>query len=288
MKFIHTLLLLALICYGSASAQNASTSIKPDANKPVLPHAGSFGIGLEASPLFNYVGNLMSGGGTNGLNPGMSSIFLKYYLTDMSAVRAILYANSSTSKASDYVTDDAALSLYSHSTAQVIDLKTNTRTNLGLSLAYQKYIGKKRLRGFYGGQLLTTYQSNGVYFTYGNPMNVSLPKPTTSGTAGSYYSLNERLLSNNAASVFKFGMGGIAGIECYILPQVCIGGEISTNLIFTHFGQSYMKTEQMIGDQYVEKSILNTAPYTECSFVTSSFVPNDMTRHLGFYVMFQF
>jgi len=285
MKALKFLIYFFLLSYCTAFSQTSVTD-KTEVKKGYLPKAGNFGIGTEASPVFDYIGNLLSNAGTNTLDLSIPSVYLKYYVTDMSAVRAILKVNTGTTKSSDYIQDDAAILANPLSNAQVTDIVTAKNNDIGISLAWQRFIGKNRLRGFCGVQILSTYNSLSNVYSYGNPMSALNPIPTS--MAGSYFTSTERLLENKVYNIFKWGAGGIAGFEYYVLPQLCFGGEVSLNFIYSKFGQTYSKTETIMGANYVIKSTALTPAYSQYSFETSSFTPSNLTKQLGFYVMFHF
>ena len=83
-RIAFTLLMLSML---STQAQTAS--------EEYLPTAGNFALGVDATPIFNYIGNLFNGtntapGNSNTLDLSSSAIYGKYYLSDRLAVRGTL------------------------------------------------------------------------------------------------------------------------------------------------------------------------------------------------------
>jgi hypothetical protein len=277
-KFVF--LLLAICILQVANAQNDSIKTKASS---YLPEKGNFAIGVDATPLFDFVGNMFNGNVNNNFNMSSPLIYAKYYLTDMSALRVVLGVNTATDNQLFYVQDDAARLANPLSNAQVTDMRTDKTNGYYLSLGLQKFIGEKRLRGFYGGQFFTQYNKNKSEYAYGNPMTTL--NPTPSSNFG--YIAGERKLSEVTLSNFMVGAGGIAGFEYFVAPRLCIGGEVSLNVVYTQKLQTYKKSEKIVSDktETVDKAV--SPGGHELNFQTSSFTPNTF-QHVGLYIMLHF
>lgn len=281
-KFIVSVCCMAIT--NGVFAQTERTNIEtPKAHKSYLPEKGNFAVGADATPLFDYVGNLMNGTIGNTLNLSAPVIYAKYYLTDNTAFRTVLGVNMSSDNQLFYVADDAARMEDPLSNAQVTDNKIDKSNNFYLSVGMQKFIGQNRLRGFYGAQLFTQSGKDKTEYAYGNPMT-SL-NPTPSSNFG--YIAGERKLSEVTANDFMIGTGGIAGFEYFVAPRLCIGGEVSLNLVYTQKLQTYQKSEKMSSNTVVKVDKANSPGGHEMSFQTSSFTPNTF-QHVGLYVMLHF
>lgn len=277
-------MLLAIATMQAVSAQTDSTKVEaPKAHNSYLPQKGNFAIGADATPVFDYVGNLFNGTIGNALDLSSPLIYAKYYLTDMTALRTVLGVNTTTDNQLFYVQDDAVKMANPLSNAQVTDLKIDNSNNYYLSVGLQKFIGEKRLRGFYGAQLFTEYGKDKATYSYGNPMT-SL-NPTPSSNFG--YIAGERKLSEVTANDFMVGAGGIAGFEYYVAPRLCIGGEVSLNVVYTQKLQTYSKSEKIQSNKVVLVDKALTPGGHELNFQTSSFTPNTF-QHVGLYVMLHF
>lgn len=277
-----TILLLAIIVVQVAFAQSDSTKIATVKSK-YLPEKGNFAIGADATPLFDYLGNMMNGTIGNALNLSTPLIYAKYYLTDNVAMRTVLGINTTTKSDLFYVADDAARMANPLSNAQVTDQKNDNSNGYYLSLGLQKFIGEKRLRGFYGAQLFTEYGKDKATYAYGNPMTSLNPMPSSNWL----YVAGERKLSEVTAHDFMVGAGGIAGFEYYVAPRLCIGGEVSLNVVYTQKMQTYQKTEKVQSGKVVAIDKALSPGGHELNFQTSSFTPNTF-QHVGLYVMLHF
>jgi len=278
-------LILFVLCIVSLQAQTTKNDSTCKKHADYLPKAGELGIGVDATPIFNYLGNLLSSAGNNTLNLSSPVVYLKYYLTDNSALRGILSVSSIDQKDLSYVRDDAAYILNPLSNKQLTDLKNTSNQQYSMSLAYQRYTGKSRLRGFYGGQLIGGYTYSTTTYTYGNTMSVVNPRPSTIASYG--FDSSRPLKSINTNSMF-IGGGGIAGFEYYVLPKLCIGGEVSLNIIYTKGSQLSNTTEKVVGDGVVKSDQATSPGSSQLSIKTSRFNPNGFVEQIGFYVMFHF
>jgi hypothetical protein len=272
-------LLLAIFVLQVVNAQSDSIKTK---GSSYLPEKGNFAIGTDATPLLNFVGNMFNGKLDNQFNMSSPLIYAKYYLTNMTALRIVLGVNTTADNQVFYVQDDAAKLANPLSNAQVTDMRNNTTHGYYLSLGLQKFIGQKRLRGFYGGQLFAQYDQDKSEYAYGNPMTTLNPTPT------SYFPyVIERTLSEVTAHDFMVGAGAIAGFEYFIAPRLCIGGEVSLNVVYTQKLQTYKKSEKMVNNLLVPVDKAVSPGGHELNFQSSSFTPNTF-QHVGIYVMFHF
>jgi hypothetical protein len=281
-RIAFTLLMLSML---STQAQTAS--------EEYLPKAGNFALGVDATPIFNYIGNLFNGtntapGNSNTLDLSSSAIYGKYYLSDRLAVRGTLAITGIHHKDEAYVRDDAAFYADPLSNKEVVDTRTSLNNDYFTSIALQKFIGEVRLRGFVGAQILYGYQSITDKNSYANPMTDLNPTPTIAPALSSYTAANERPLENRTTNASRIGAGLIAGFEYFIFPRLCIGGEVSLNAIYSHNGQLYTKSETVVNDKVVAADKTTSPGGNEFAVKTFRFTPNGYTEQLGFYVMFHF
>ena len=103
----------------SAVAQDDSTeSSKTGAE--ILPQKGDFALGMDATPVLNYLGNIFNNTSSNNLSFGTYTIGFKYQVQDNRALRSLVYINNSTNIDKQYVQDDAAVAQDPLSTDEVI------------------------------------------------------------------------------------------------------------------------------------------------------------------------
>lgn len=283
------IIVIALILCCQISIQAQST-VENDTSIQVhsfLPQAGSFAIGVDATPVFNYLGNMFNNTVGNTLDLSRPAIYAKYYFSDKVALRAVVAISSTNNRDDFYVKDDAAWFVDPLSNKQVVDSRTVANSDHFTSLAIQRFIGNTRLRGFVGAQVLYGAQSSKSINGYANPMSELNPTPTIA-PAFIYSAANERALEVATVKAYKVGAGAIAGFEYFVLPQLCIGGEISLNAIYSHKGQLYSKSERMVNNELVNVDKAISPGGNEFAVETFRFTPNGYTEQLGFYVMFHF
>lgn len=258
-----------------------------------LPRAGSIALGVDATPILNFIGNMFNGtnsspGNSNTLDLSSASIYGKYYLSDKIAIRGTFVISGIHHKDEAFVRDDAAFYINPLNNKEVVDTRTNTNNDYFTSVALQKFMGNARLRGFLGIQLLAGYQSITDRYGYANPMTDLNPAPSIAVSLSSYTAANERPLEVRTLNSLKTGGGLIAGIEYFVLPRICIGGEVSLNAIYSHNGELYSKSETVVNNNVVAADKTTSPGANEFAVKTFRFTPNGYTEQLGFYVMFHF
>lgn len=235
-----------------------------------LPAEGDFAIGVDAMPYLEFLGNMFSGHDQrNTLNVGQSTIYGKYYLNPDAALRAELFINKNTYNDVNYVQNDALFN--SDPTAQVEDLRLTKYNSIGFGAGYQKYRGYGKLRGTYG--VLASYYLNKytTEYTWGNQMSASNTNPTSTNWYGAGSNPAERNLTEATYGNTTLGLGLISGIEYFILPKICLGGEFGIYYNYTWNGQesyTYEVVQQGVVQEYDQavdpkesSSSLNTRVY---------------------------
>ena len=91
--------------------------------------------------------------------------------------------------------------------------------------------------------------------------------PTPS--SGYAYGLwRDRPLESVTKNELRVGAGAIAGFEYSVLPRLCIGGEVSLNIVYTHGGQLWDKSEKVIGNEVITSENAVSPGLNEVSFKT--------------------
>lgn len=230
MRLYSTIILLSVLSFGvfaqddySAAFEQEQEEQKTTQGSEYFPKAGDFGIGFDASPFLNYLGNAFNGSSNNQLNLGDNTLYFRYFLSDDAALRLALRINSEKDVNNFYVTDDAAFMENPLSQNQVEDRRIELSNNYDLKLGYQMFRGKNRLRGFFGGDLFFGYAKYSEEFEYGNQMTVLNPAPSTAAYSGS---AAQRPLTRNYGAEVSLGLGAFTGAEYYLMPGVCLGAEM--------------------------------------------------------------
>ncbi len=248
---------------------------------PILPQKGDISLGTDAEPFLQYLGNMHNADMDNYLTPSDVKLYGKYFLKPNEAVRAILKIANSTSTQKSYVRDDAAFFKDPLSRAQAQDWKQTQNRSYLINIAYLKYRGYGRLRGFYGPHIGYSYYKYKNKYSYGNPMSAANPLPTS--TAYETISENGRVLINDNGATHKVFIGGTVGVEYYIFPKICIGAEFNLSIARWWQRQSEKQYERFTGSNKEEYNQL-VSPGSKGTDITTTQYDN----FGGLYLMFTF
>jgi hypothetical protein len=248
-KIIITLSIVA-IGFVSFSQEDGGTGLVNKKGETILPVAGDFALGVDATPFVNLVGNILRINDFTGpfndpsafdYLDGMS-IYGKYFLSDNAAVRARLNILSTSSTLNNYVYEDGNDDPF----ARVLDTWKHSESGLGLSLGYELRRGKSRLQAFYGGELGLSFGGGSKdEYTYGNQLdnNDSIPTTTVNWTAFSSAPVDNRTTSLKVAGGFGIGLRGFVGVEYFIFPKISVGGEFGLGFSMNSVGEGEVTTE---------------------------------------------
>ena len=98
-------LLIGSVAYGQSELQQGQ-------NERMFPEAGSLAVGIEASPILDFVGNMFNGNLNNQSANHWGNqdymVYMRYYLFDKAAIRARLKVASNRTVSTSHVLDEAA------------------------------------------------------------------------------------------------------------------------------------------------------------------------------------
>lgn len=280
MKNIILVVIIALFA-SNISAQETDSILRSKKGIPILPQAGDWAIGADAGPYLNYFGNLFNNSTYNDLDLGNQTLYLRYFLTDKSAVRFLVGLYKSNTINRYNVRDDAAYFQNPLSRDVTEDKSTVNNTETDFDLGYQIFRGYGRLRGFYGAHVTYSLSRSRTEYTYGNPMTSANPTPS------SYFSYNgdARTLESDGGYYHSVGIGLIGGVEYYFAPKICIGGELTLTGYNTWKSEGNSKTQLWNGSQVVEMDTENS-PAGRTSTGVYTHQPSNFNGSL--YLMFHF
>jgi hypothetical protein len=256
-----TLVIAALAFSASAAFAQDLTSKKGEA---FLPEAGDWSIGIDATPVLNYVGNFIGG---NGLNAAPTWNFLntnqtiigKMYSTETMAYRGIVRIGFNSTSHTAQIADATATTppTYPNLPAMKDDKFSNGSHFIGLGAGMEMRRGKTRLQGFYGADAMLWVSGSSQKYTYGNALSATVTP--NAGTTTDWSSMGGNNLTTdtygNAARVtswksgmtFGIGVRGFIGAEYFIVPKISIGGEFGWGIGYTMTGQSTTSIESVGG-----------------------------------------
>jgi len=226
----------ALFAGSVAFAQ--TTEVKDVDGNIVTPQAGDWALGFNASPMFNYVGNMFNGSTGNTLNTNYVSpnqaIYGKYFVDENTAYRASL--RLMTGSGTQKVNIDTAT--VTSSPVYVENTYKQSGAGVVLGFGLEKRRGHNRLQGYYGAEALLTFggTSAKVKNTYGvalDSANIANDVTYTDGNGTVHHTAqNGRVLEAKGGATFGFGVRGFIGAEYFFAPKISIAAEYGWGLSF--------------------------------------------------------
>jgi hypothetical protein len=277
-----TLLIAALAFSASAAFAQDLTSKKGEA---FLPESGDWSIGIDATPVLNYVGNMFNGNTFNNaptwnfLNANQT-IIGKMYTSETSAYRAILRigmtSNSMTAQIADATQTTAPT--YPNLPAMKEDKFKNGSHFIGLGGGLEWRRGKTRLQGFYGVDGMLWVAGSSQKYEYGNALAASGTVVTVNGGTTTDWSASggnnittdtygnaARITEWKSGMTFGIGVRGFVGAEYFIIPKLSIGAEFGWGVGYVMTGASSTTMESVggaptasVGTQEIEGSKSST------------------------------
>ncbi len=245
---------LVAMAFGVSSAFAQDLTSKK--GEPILPEAGDYAISVDATPFLNYLGNFF-GKTTNNVAPSWNyftqnqTIVGKYFKDAKTAYRVGIRLGFGGPSFTNAVANrmDATVQSYPDAPRLVDNKWSQSNTNVGISVGYEKRKGKTRLQGFYGADLGLNFTSTKNSFTYGNALlanSTSTATPNVDVTAADNFAGANNLSTTTGiagisaagarATTIKSGVGvqlgirAFIGAEYFILPKISLGGEFGWGL----------------------------------------------------------
>ena len=219
--------------------------------EPILPEAGDWSIGIDATPILSYAKGFIGGNGTGATSPsfnflsGNNTILGKYFKDEKTAYRAGINIGFASHSATNLVNQDQQPFVAGAAPVKVTDKTSVSTTSFGLTGGLEMRKGKTRLQGYYGGELGIWFGSTHQKNTYGNAYGTgtaagtsTTPESTTwapgSASAMGTSAAGSRTTDWKSGSTFQFGVRGFIGVEYFILPKIAIGGEFGWGIGLAH------------------------------------------------------
>lgn len=226
-----------------------TTALVSKRGRVILPQKGEFSIGVDASPFFQYLGNMFNNTANNPSpafrSPAFPSLVAKYMRTATTAIRARFALNTFSQEGKNLV--DNAVS--PDPGVFVTDTKTYSSTNVLVGMGLEKRRGKGRLQGIYGFEAFVGFMSSSSTYTYGNPITASTPTVSftiwnaNSATVSNTIFGSNRTLETSSGTSVSFGVTGFAGAEYFFAPKMSLGAEFGYSISSAGSGTGTQKTE---------------------------------------------
>lgn len=229
--------------------------------EPILPEAEDWAISMDATPIFNYVGNAFNGSTANSA-PGTSwlntdqTIIGKKFIDEKSAYRVLVRIGFTNETTKAMIADATVTTapVYPAVPSMVEDKFKVRNTKIAVGLGKEFRRGKTRLQGYYGADAMIWIASGKTLYDYGNALSTS---PAV-GVAGNSTNFGSNLVNDsygNAARVtetksgmtFGLGVRGFIGAEYFIFPKISIGAEYGWGIGFQTTGKGKTTVESIGG-----------------------------------------
>lgn len=229
---------------------NAQEELKNKQGVPILPAAGDYVIGVDASPIFNFFGNFVKiNSGAPFADPSSmnfvntnNAIFAKYYVDATTAFRANVRIGLTSTTDKEYVMQDGQ----SNPLVTVEDKAKYGNTNVILGLGMEKRRGSSRLQGFYGAEAQLMFAGTSKKYTYGNAFSSSNTTPTMTNFNPSdpnVLSGSARITQSKSGSTIGIGARAFVGVEYFFAPKISVGGEFGWGLAISSQTDGKVTTE---------------------------------------------
>jgi len=210
-----------------ASTLNSTEVLVNKRGVAILPKAGSWGLGFNAVPFFNYLGNIFNGTTNNSLNTGFvnsnNTIYGKYFWDATTVIRAEFYFGQYNTTRNNWVLRDGATTPDDY----VEDIQRTNNSIFHIGVGLEKRRGWGRIQGFYGASVFYSLNRSGQIYEYGNAFSSSNVNPTstTNFGSGATAQVNDRLDYNRNSPTHGIGARLFVGVEYFFAPRMSIGGE---------------------------------------------------------------
>ncbi len=268
---------------------NAQEELKNKKGEIILPEAGDYAIGIDASPIFNFFGNFIK---INQVAPfadpsswnfvdNTNAIYAKYFVDNQTAYRAVVRIGVVNTSDKEYVIQDGQ----SDPLVVVEDKARYSNKNIILGAGIEKRRGKTRLQGFYGGEAFLMFGGSSAKYEYGNAFSSSNTTPSMTNfnpADPNVLAPSARILSKKTGGTLGLGIRAFVGVEYFILPKISVGGEFGWGLEINAQGDGKTEVESWdIANNTVKKVETKVGGGGRFGFDTDNFGGN-------IYMMFHF
>ena len=217
---------------------------------PILPEAGDWSIGADATSLIQYFGNLFTKDANNNSALAPQEPFTitgLYVVNENTAYRAKIRIGFHSQKWNNIVQDD--VNVTTDPNATVTDEKKTSSTNFNLGVGLQKMRGKGRLRGIYGAEFGFGIGSSKDTYTYGNDITSTNTAPTStidwSSIPNAGANPPSRPTESKAGSEFSVNLDAFIGAEYFFAPKMSLSAEYAWGLVFASNGEGETTNEKI-------------------------------------------
>jgi hypothetical protein len=234
-KILVTAVMTATISFAIAQDNTVLTNKK---GTPILPKAGSWALGVDATPFLNYAGRIVGQNAANSPTFNGGTFHGKYFLQDNKALRFGININSNSASTITLQTKIGSTLSETlenmNKNITVEDVRKVSFTDVRLFLGCEKRIGgQSRLQGFYGAETVLGFgnANEKIKNTYGNALGTQNP-------------LGWRTLIEKPGARFTIGANAFVGAEYFVAPGISLGGRVGYGIDYTLAGRRKLEEER--------------------------------------------
>lgn len=237
-KYIGTILFMLCISalvYGQADSVKRKANLYSKKGIYILPESGDIAVGIDAYPIFNYIGGLFSS--TDANTPyvnypdnfgGSNAIYVKYMIHSDMAVRVVFrFDNSITQNV--YVVPKSTLAFDPLHPEYVDDVVKTTNLAYNFGVGIEKHRGKSRVQGVYGAEVGYGFRNLMYDYTYGNAITRDFVTPQTYSNT---YNNGQRIIEDQYLKSQFGGIRAFLGVEFFVGPKISLSGEFGYSALF--------------------------------------------------------
>jgi len=228
-KILLTAVLAATVSFAIAQETQENEVLTNRRGTPILPTAGTWALGVDATPFLNFAGNIFGASATAPSFNG-ATFFGKYFLRDNKALVFRVNINSWSGSTVNFV-DKAGTT-----TGEIVEnVSRSTNTFVRLHFGCERRIGSGRLQGFYGAEAVLGFGSAGnrISNTWGNDL-------TSNFQNGGQW----RVLVDKPGVNFEIGANAFVGIEYFVAPGIALGARVGYGMSFETGGRRSQDQER--------------------------------------------
>lgn len=201
--------------------------------RPILPGTGNYGLGFDAVPFLEYLGNIFNGTTNNTIGADFvgnsQQVFGKYFLSDDLVIRGRVRVDQDMdTERNRVILDNQPIP---DADVEVTDewIIKSTFVRVGGGMEFRKGIG--RVVGVFGGEVSALYGSGSTEYDYGNPITEEnqAPSSTFGFVNGSRF---ERIVEEKESKQLGLGVNGFVGVEYFVAPKIAVGAEFTLGFDF--------------------------------------------------------
>ncbi|MFP4663581.1 MAG: hypothetical protein ACLFM1_04055 [Bacteroidales bacterium] len=242
------LIMIALLGFALSMQAQEKEDFMSKRGVYILPESGDIGLGFDAVPFFNYLGNMANANVSNSVDVDYirsQAIVGKYYLEDDAAIRGELRLGFNNFKDKEFVMKDSEIP---NPDELVEDIMKNVQTNIHLGAGYEMRRGSGRVQGYFGGMVIFNYSQSNISYDYGNPITSDFNSPRTTNFGGNL-TPDGRVLEEKNLVNMGIGLRGFIGVEYFFAPKISIGGEFGWGFGYNQLTGGETVTEVWTGEE---------------------------------------